>query len=116
MLDTIKVDANAGNVYLANLEELWLPGVVAAKELGHIEDYLILSSDLPNSGDFNLILAMKVKSTADMAPSEARFKALNKKLGENREDRAQTTKRALTDYPEIRKITGSYMMRELTFK
>jgi hypothetical protein len=42
-----------------------------AKKLGQIESYSIFRSDLPQSGDFNLLLIVKFADTADLAPNKS---------------------------------------------
>ena len=113
-VSTVRVASNAGDHYLEGLKATWVRGQEISKELGHIEDYAIYSSITPASGDFNLLLVTKYKSTADTAPSKAKFDAFMTKLGEEAAEAG--SKRALETYPELREITGNYIMHELTIK
>jgi len=111
---TIRVDANMGDAYLEGLRDTWVAGNKIAQELGQIESWAIYRSDLPESGDFNLILMVKFANTADLAPNKAKYEAFMKKFGEQRSK--QTTEYAQKNYPGMRKITGEYYMREITLK
>ncbi|MFA5939589.1 MAG: hypothetical protein WC809_09580 [Sinimarinibacterium sp.] len=111
---TVRVDSNMGDAYLEGLRETWVPGNEISKKLGQIEDYWIYSSDLPDSGDFNLLLVVKFKDTDALAPNKARYDAFMKAYTKDRSDKA--TAKAQKDYPGMRKLTGNYLMREIKFK
>ena len=110
---TIKVDSNMVEKYLEGLRTTWAPTNEIAKELGQIEDYAIYVSELPNSGDFNVVLVVNMKSAADLQPSKDRYDAFMKKWSE--ESQKQSEKVVMT-YPDIRTITGEYLLRQVTFK
>ena len=82
--------------------------------LGQIEDYWIYRSDLPQSGHFNLLLVIKFASTADLAPNKERYDTFIEAWGQANAD--ASTDYAQKNYPGIRKITGNYMMGEVTLK
>ncbi|MBD8527090.1 hypothetical protein [Pseudomarimonas arenosa] len=107
----VKVDANMTDHYLEGIRATWVASSKVAKELGHIEDYKILSSELPNSGEWNLLLMTKFKSTADFGPNKARYDAFMKAWGEANRDMVREKVKA---YPNVREITGEYLARELT--
>lgn len=109
---TVRVNANMGDAYLEGLKNTWVAGNKLAKELGQIEDFKIFRSDLPQSGDFNLLLIVKFKNTADLGPSKEKHDAFMKKWGENRNK--ETTEYAQKNYPGMRTITGMYNLREIT--
>ncbi len=111
---TVKVEPNMEDVYLEGLRNGWASSVEASRKLGHIEEWRIYRSSTPASGDFNLILLVKFKNAAAMAPSKERFDAFMKAVGESVEK--QRTEHAQKAYPAIRKITGDYIMREITLK
>jgi hypothetical protein len=113
-ITTVKVEPNMEDVYLEGLKSTWVPTMEVAKKLGQIEDYRIYASSTPQSGDFNLMLVVKYKNAAAAAPNKERFEAFMKEFGEARSK--QTTEHAQKAYPAIRKITGDYMMREITLK
>ena len=111
---TVKVDSNMGNAYLEGIKKTWVSGNKVAKELGHIEDWKILRSSLPESGDFNLLLMIKYKNAEMAAPNEERYKAFMEKYTEKQAN--ETTEYSQKNYPGMREITGMYMMREITLK
>jgi hypothetical protein len=110
---TVKVDANMIDKYLEGLKSTWVPANEAAKELGQIEDYGIYVSELPNGGDFNVILVLRFKSAADLQPSKEQYDAFMKAWGEENQ---ATTDEIVPTYPDIRAITGEYLFREVSMK
>ena len=114
LVTTIKVDSNMEDAYLEGLRNTWVPGQVAAKELGQIEDWAIYRSQFSEAGDFNLILVVTLSSAADLQPSKERFDALTEKVG--KEASKKSTEYAQKNYPAMREITGEYMMRRITIK
>ncbi len=110
-MTTVKVDPNMEGVYLEGLKQTWVAANEVAKELGQIVDYRIFSSDLSESGEFNLVLVIEHASIADLAPSKARHDAFMGAWGEANRDRNQEISET---YPEVRTITGEYLMREVT--
>lgn len=110
---TVKVDSNMIDKYLEGLKATWAPANDVAVELGQIESYSIYVSQLANSGDFNVILVVRMKDAADMQPDQAEYEAFMKKWGEENQKRSDQI--AMT-YPDIRTITGEYLIREITFK
>jgi hypothetical protein len=111
---TIKVHPNLGDAYLEGIANTWVKSNEAFKELGQIEDYAIYRSDLPASGDFNLMLVVKFANTADMAPNKAKYDAYMKKVTQKVADK--NTEFAQKNYPAMREIVGEYNMREITVK
>ena len=111
---TVKVDSNMGNAYLEGLRDTWIPGNKIAQELGQIESWSIFRSDLPESGDFNLILVVKFANTSDLAPNKAAYDAFMAKYTQEASDAA--TDYSQKNYPAMRELTGQYLMREITIK
>ena len=114
LVTTVKVDANMDDAYLEGIKQTWAASNAVATELGQIEDYKIYRSDLPQSGDFNLLLVIKFANTADLAPNKERYDAFIEAWGQANAD--ASTDYAQKNYPGIRQITGDYMMREITLK
>ena len=113
IVTTVKVDSNMIDYYLEGLKTSWAPSNDVAMELGHIEGYNMYVSSLPESGNFNVVLVVNFKNTGDIGPSKAKYDAFMAKWG----DKKQKESRAISKtYPDIRTITGSYMMNEVTFK
>ncbi len=109
---TVRVHANMGNAYLEGLANTWVTGNETAIKLGQIEEYKIYRSDLPQSGNFNLLLIVKFATTADLGPSKERYDAFMAEFTKQRAD--ETTEFAQKNYPAMREITGQYLMREIT--
>ena len=110
---TVKVDSNMIDKYLEGLKNTWAPANDVAIELGQIESYSIFVSELANSGDFNVVLVTNFKDSSSLQPDKAEYEAFMKSWGEA--NREKSDKIVLT-YPDIRTITGEYLMREITFK
>lgn len=108
---TVKVKSNMEDDYLEGLANTWVTGNEVSKKLGHIEDYKIYRSALSESGDFNLMLVVKFANITDMAPNKERYEAFMKAFTKKRSDETSTF--AKTNYPAMREITGTYMMREV---
>lgn len=112
-ITTVKVDSNMIDKYLEGLKNTWAPANDVAIELGQIESYSIFVSELANSGDFNVVLVTNFKDSSSLQPDKAEYEAFMKSWGEA--NREKSDKIVLT-YPDIRTITGEYLMREITFK
>ena len=113
-ITTIRVDSNMGDAYLEGIANTWVPGNEVSKKLGQIEDFWIYRSDLPASGDFNLLLVVKFAKTDDLAPNKERYEAFMKEFTKKRSDEA--TEFAQKNYPAMREITGTYLFREIKLK
>ncbi len=111
---TIKVDSNMGDAYLEGLKNTWVTGMETSKKLGQIEDYFIYRSELPESGDFNLLLVVRFANSEALAPNQARYEAFMKEFGEEQSKR--TTEYAQENYPGMREITGEYRFRRIELK
>lgn len=111
---TIRVDPNMDDAYLEGIKKTWVASNEVAKKLGQIESYSIFRSDLPQSGDFNLLLVVKFTNTADLAPNKERYAAFMKEWGEARNK--ESTEYSQKNYPGMRTITGQYNFREITLK
>ncbi|WP_105188938.1 hypothetical protein [Pseudoalteromonas sp. T1lg48] len=110
---TVKVDPNMGDVYLEGLRDTWVKAVKMQKELGYIKDWKIYASDLPISGDFNLVLVVWFENAADLEPNKEKYQAFMKKWGEENQENSRKISK---EYPKIRTLTGQYRMREVIMK
>ena len=110
---TIKVDSNMIDKYLEGLRDSWVPANKVAMELGQIKDYGIYVSQLPNGGDFNVLLVVRFESSADMQPDKAKYDAFMKAWGKENQEKSD---KIVVTYPDIRTITGEYLFREVTMK
>lgn len=114
LVTAVRVDANMDDAYLEGIKQTWAASNDVAKELGQIVNYRIFRSDLPQSGDFNLLLVIEFANTADLAPNKERYDAFIEAWGQANAD--ASTDYAQKNYPGMREITGDYMMREITLK
>lgn len=112
-ITTIKVHANMIDDYLEGIRETWVASNEVAKELGHIKGYSVWVSEMPNSGEFNIMLAVDYASGGDMQPSKERYDAFMKAWGKANEAK---TRELVKNYPAMREIVGEYTMREIRFK
>lgn len=112
VVTAVKVKANMLDDYLEGLRQTWVASNEVAKSLGQITGYNVYSSAHPSSGDFNLLLVVHYKSMADIGPSKERYEAFMRAWGERRQEESRQT--ALS-YPDLREITGDYIMNEITF-
>jgi len=111
---TIRVQPNMDDAYLEGIAKTWVATNEVAKKLGQIQDYEIFRSDLPQSGDFNLLLIVKFAKTDDLAPNKARYDAFMKEFTKAKVD--ETTQYSQKNYPAMREITGQYVFRKITLK
>ncbi len=112
-VSTVKVKENMIEDYLQGIQSTWVASNTVAKRLGHMLDFHVYVSDLPNSGEFNVMLVATFANTSDLAPNKARYEAFMKAWGTANEASTRTT--STTVYPNLREITGEYLMREVTF-
>jgi hypothetical protein len=112
-LTTVQVHANMIDSYLEGIKETWVASQEVAKGLDQVEDYFVYVSELPNSGDFNVLLVSRHASAADLVPTKARNDAFMTAWGAEREARTQQLTK---DYPSMRDITGEYRLRRINFK
>lgn len=113
IVTTVKVKENMVEDYLQGIRNTWVESNEIAKRLGQMQDYNVYVSDMANSGDFNVVLVTTFANTSDLAPNRARYDAFMKAWGTQNEAASRTT--TTTVYPNLRTITGEYMMREVTF-
>lgn len=112
-MTTVRIDPNMGDVYLAGLQQSWVKAVKIQKELGFIKDWKIYGSDLPTSGDFNMLLVVTFENAQDLEPNKKRYEKFMKKWSEADEKMANEIS---AKYPEVRTLTGEYRMREIIIK
>ena len=112
-VSTIKVKENMIEDYLQGIRGTWVASNEVAKRLGQMKDYHVYVSDLPSSGEFNVMLVANFANTSDLAPNKARYDAFMKAWGTANEAATRTT--TTTVYPNLREITGEYLLREVTF-
>jgi hypothetical protein len=111
---TVQVKPNMDDAYLEGLLKTWVQTSEISKKLGQIEDYEVYRSSMPQSGDFNLLLIVKFKNTAELAPNKAKYDAFMQKLG-GKPKQDEINEVAQKNYPAMREIKGEYLMRKITF-
>lgn len=112
-ISTVKVAPNRIGHYLAGLSRSWVMANEVAMEMGLMEDYGIYVSELPNGGDFNVMLVTTFENAAqrsllDDADRAAEFnRRVEERLSESE------TFEITEGYTQIRSIVGDYLMREV---
>ena len=109
---TVRVNSNMIDHYLEGIRDTWVASNEVSLRLGYIQSYAIYVSELPDSGDFNLLLVTRFANTADLAPNRERYEAFMREWGAA--NQAASEEISTTVYPNIREITGEYLLRELT--
>lgn len=109
----VQVDPNMGDDYLEGIAKTWAASNEVAKELGQIEDYSIYRSQLPQSGDVNLFLVVKFADSSQLEPNKEEYDKFMEAWGA---DRVEANREITQNYPAMRKITGEYLVREITLK
>jgi len=89
--------------YLEGIRGTWVASNEEATKLGQIESFSLYVSELPLSGDFNVVLVTRVKSAADLEPNKERNDLFMKAWGDANEKKTQEK---VKTYPSIREITG----------
>jgi hypothetical protein len=109
----VQVDPNLGDDYLEGLRDTWVAANKVAMELGQISGFKILRSQLPQSGHANLFLMVKYPNSDALDPNREEYDKFMKAWGEANEAK---TREITKNYPAMRKITGEYLVREITLK
>ncbi|WP_448213830.1 hypothetical protein [Colwellia sp. MEBiC06753] len=112
-MTTVKVDPNMEDVYLAGLSQSWVQAVKIQKELGYIKDWKIYGSELPVSGEFNMVLMVMFDNASDLEPNKKKYANFMKKWGEENQKKSNQIS---AKYPEVRTLTGEYRLREIIMK
>ncbi len=112
-MTTVKIDPNMEDVYLAGLRESWVKAVKLQKKLGYIKDFKIYGSELPQSGNFNMVLMVIFENSADLEPNQKKYNAFMKSWGQANQDNSRKISKT---YPNVRTLTGEYRLREIMLK
>ena len=116
IISTIKVSENMIPYYLEGLSKTWVAAQEYSLEKGYTTGYNIYVSDLPNSGEFNILLMVSFANDAAARGSEDRYKSVTSYMRENVLTREEQESIVTKDYPSMRKISGQYRIRSVTFK
>ena|SRR3990167_2373990 len=109
-LTYVKVDEGQLNTYLEGLRQTWVKANEAAKKIGQITDYGIYVVPY-GSNEVNLVLRINYPSMASLDADKAEYDKFMAAWGTANQE--ASTKKVIELYNNIRKIKGTYILREL---
>ncbi|QFT76943.1 hypothetical protein [Erythrobacter sp. THAF29] len=112
-LTYVKVDEGQLPFYLEGLRDTWVKANEAAKSIGQITDYGIYVVPY-GSNEVNLVLRINYPNMATLDPDKAEYDKFMDAWGKANQESSSKTVREL--YNKIRKIKGTYVLRELKMK
>lgn len=112
-LTYVKVDEGQLPFYLEGLKQTWVKANEAAKSIGQISDYGIYVVPYGDN-EVNLVLRVNYPNMASLDPSKAEYDKFMNAWGAANQQSSSKTVREL--YNKIRKIKGTYVLRELKMK
>ena len=108
----VKVKPGMGDEYLKGLAKTFKGSLDEAKKQGLVMDYKILLGDPATPQDFNILLMVESKNMAALDNGREKFDPIARKtVGTTDQQEAMAVKRL-----DIREITGTKLMREITLK
>ena len=112
-ISTVKVAPNRIGHYLAGLSRSWVTANEIAMEMGLMHDYKIYVSELPNGGDFNVMLVTTFENPAQrtLLDDPTRAAEFDRRVEERLSE--SETFEITEGYTQIRSIVGDYLMREV---
>ena len=113
-LTVIAVESNYLDDYLVNLNKTWVRSMEVMKELGHIVDYGVYTSDSANSP--NVWITITYENMAAMQPNEDHYKEVNALLEERYEESEDELNMISKGYEEIRKMVDNQIINKVNFK
>ena len=112
-LTYVKVDEGQLDYYLEGLKQTWVRANEAAKSIGQITDYGIYVVPY-GSNEVNLVLRINYPNMASLDADKAEYDKFMEAWGSANQKNSTATVREL--YNKIRKIKGTYLLRELEMK
>jgi hypothetical protein len=109
-LTYVKVDEGQLNTYLEGLRQTWVKANEAAKKVGQISDYGIYTVPY-GSNEVNLVLRINYPSMASLDADKAEYDKFMAAWGAANQESSNKT--VIELYNKIRKIKGTYILREL---
>ncbi|WFL78127.1 hypothetical protein P7228_03395 [Altererythrobacter arenosus] len=109
-LTYVKVDEGQLDTYLEGLKETWVKGNEIGKQLGQVTSYGIYAVPY-GSNEVNLVLRITYPDMASQDASKAEYDKFMAAWGKENSDKANKT--VIELYNKIRKIKGTYLLREL---
>lgn len=113
-LTVIAVESNYLDDYLVNLNKTWVRSMEVMKELGHIVDFGVYTSDSANNP--NVWLTITYENMAAMQPNETHYKEVNAILEERYEESEDELNTISKGYEEIRKMVDNQIINKVNFK
>ena len=113
-LTVIAVESNYLDDYLVNLNKTWVRSMEVMKELGHIVDYGVYTSDSANSP--NVWLTITYENMAAMQPNEEQYNKVNDILAERYSESEDELITISKGYEEIRKMVDNQIINKVNFK
>lgn len=109
-LTYVKVDEGQLNTYLEGLKQTWVKANEAAKSIGQISDYGIYVVPY-GSNEVNLVLRINYPSMASLDADKAEYDKFMAAWGAANQE--ASNRKVIELYNNIRKIKGTYILREL---
>ena len=113
-LTVIAVEPNYVDNYLVNLKKTWVRSADIQKELGHIVDYGVYTSNVANSP--NVWISVTFENMAAMQPSEEKYNQVNKIIEERFSESEEEYDAISKGYEEIRKMVDYQIINKVIFK
>ena len=113
-LTVIAVESNYLDDYLVNLNKTWVRSMEVMKELGHIVDFGVYTSESANNP--NVWLTITYENMAAMQPNEDHYKEVNTLLEERYEESEEELNTISKGYEEIRKMVDNQIINKVNFK
>lgn len=109
-LTYVKVDEGQLNTYLEGLKQTWVKANEAAKKVGQVSDYGIYVVPYGDN-EVNLVLRINYPSMASLDADKAEYDKFMAAWGAANQEASNKT--VIELYNKIRKIKGTYILREL---
>ena len=113
-LTVIAVEPNYMDDYLVNLKKTWVRNSEIQKELGHIVDYAVWTSEVANSP--NLWITVTYENMGAMQQTKEKYDAVNKIMAERFSETDEEYNTISKSYEEIRKMVDHQIINRVNFK
>jgi len=113
-LTVIAVQPNYMDDYLVNLKKTWVRNSEIQKELGHIVDYAVWTSEVANSP--NLWITVTYENMGAMQQTKEKYDAVNKIMAERFSETDEEYNTISKSYEEIRKMVDHQIINRVIFK
>ena len=109
-LTYVKVDEGQLDTYLEGLRQTWVKANEAAKSIGQVTSYGIYVVPY-GANEVNLVLRITYPSMASLDADKAEYEKFMEAWGKANQESSNKT--VIELYNKIRKIKGTYILREL---